>query len=135
MAKRNGITVRGTSNNRVSGSAEARRRRKVWLVETYRADVDIPSDPAHQAALLPVDGVPLGQGTPACRCYRCGDLLTVATVTADRIVPGCVKTKKYPKGGTYVRENLRPSCQNCASLTGGLLRAAAAKAAHKKRSK
>lgn len=52
----------------------------------------------------------------ACRCYRCGTLLTVDTVTVDRIKPGC-------KGGTYRRDNIRPACGPCNSETGGGLRA------------
>ncbi|GAA4680285.1 HNH endonuclease signature motif containing protein [Nocardioides nanhaiensis] len=83
------------------GSAEDRRRRRAWLVATYRADVDV----------MPVWGdgyvrVARGTGEPACRCFRCGDLLTVATVTVDRIVPGC-------QGGTYRRTNIRPACSKC----------------------
>jgi hypothetical protein len=38
------------------------------------------------------DGVlaaPLGQGDPACRCYRCGRLLVLEVLTVDRILPGC----------------------------------------------
>lgn len=50
----------------------------------------------------------------ACRCYRCGTLLTVDSVTVDRIVPGC-------KGGTYRRSNIRPACGHCNSETGGHL--------------
>lgn len=56
---------------------------------------------------------------PCTRCYRCGDLLTFETMTVDRIVPGCKKTAKYPRGGTYVRENIRPACMGCNSETGG----------------
>jgi hypothetical protein len=59
---------------------------------------------------------------PACRCYRCGKLLTVDTVTVDRIVPGCVKTAMFPNGGTYVRHNIRPACGDCNSKTGGATR-------------
>ena len=44
----------------------------------------------------------------------CGKLLTVDTVTVDRVVPGC-------KGGTYRKNNIRPSCQKCASITGAHL--------------
>jgi hypothetical protein len=42
-------------------------------------------------------------------------LLTVDTVTVDRIIPGC-------KGGTYRRNNIRPACAKCNSTTGGGLR-------------
>lgn len=89
---------RGTTNTNVRGNTRNRRARRKWLVATYRADVDL-------------------NGQPACRCYRCGDLLTEDTVTADRIQPGC-------EGGTYARENTRPACAGCNSLTGGVLGAA-----------
>lgn len=105
-------TTRGTSNTNARGSSENRRRRRAWLVETYRADVDA----------VVIDGTQMGAtahgapyGVPACRCYRCGVLLTVDTVTVDRIVPGC-------KGGTYRRDNIRPACGPCNSETGGGLR-------------
>lgn len=58
---------------------------------------------------------------PCVRCYRCGGILTFETMTVDRIVPGCKKTAKYPKGGTYSRENIRPACGKCNSDTGGRL--------------
>jgi hypothetical protein len=64
--------------------------------------------------------VNIGDGEPACRCYRCGKLLTVDTVTADRIKPGC-------QGGTYRRENLRPACLSCNSITGATTRRRAGK--------
>lgn len=80
-------------------------------MQTYRADVDV--DP------IRVGDTPswceLGSGIPACRCYRCAALLTVDTVTSDRIVPGC-------QGGTYRRNNIRPACGGCNSETGGALR-------------
>lgn len=98
----------GTVNGGDRGSSYARRTRKRWLVETFRADVD----------LLVLDGVPIsgypverGRGAPACRCYRCGTLLTADTVSPDRIKPGV-------EGGTYRRDNLRPSCLPCQYTTG-----------------
>jgi 5-methylcytosine-specific restriction endonuclease McrA len=86
----------------------------VWLVETFRADVDVltccyPGGDVHLLIL------PLGRGVAACRCYRCGCLLTVATVTVDRIVPRC-------QGGTYRHTNIRPACGSCNSETGGRTR-------------
>ncbi len=102
---------RGTSNKNVSGNSEDRRRRREWLVATFRADVDAgPVWPGYG-----VEPVPLGQGVKACRCYRCGVLLTVATVTVDRVIPGC-------QGGTYRRNNIRPACGPCNSKTGSGLR-------------
>jgi hypothetical protein len=89
------LARRGTTNRNVRGNSRDRLSRRNWLVDTFRADRD-------------------HHGEPACRCYRCGKLLTVRDVTVDRIVPGC-------RGGTYRRNNIRPSCQACASATGGLL--------------
>jgi 5-methylcytosine-specific restriction endonuclease McrA len=83
------------------GSAESRRRRRQWLLDTFRADIDV---------IVMTSGLlwrmPLGEGQPACRCFRCGALLTLETLTVDRIVPGC-------KGGTYRRGNIRPACIKC----------------------
>ena len=105
---------RGTTNGAVRGSSTDRRRRREWLVSTWRADVDVlVVELFHGPVFVPV---PIGSvgALPACRCYRCGRLLTEATVTVDRVVPGC-------RGGTYRRENIRPSCQACASHTGAVL--------------
>lgn len=104
---------RGTTNRNDRGSSEDRRRRREWLVNVFRADVDVQTvygrlDPGRGATLL-------GNGEPACRCYRCGKLLTVDTVTVDRIIPGC-------QGGTYRRNNIRPACGTCNSETGGAQR-------------
>ena len=106
------VTRRGTTNGNARGGSDDRRRRREWLVQTFRADADVivvPLEPPVTTATL------VGMGEPACRCYRCGVLLTVNTVTADRIKPGC-------QGGTYRRENLRPACQHCNSLTGATTR-------------
>ncbi len=125
MSIRNGVTVRGTSNGNERGSAETRRRRKQWLVETYRSDVQFlrvtwPDGEVstHTTAWVTVgDFASIARAVEAvatCRCYRCGDLLTAETVTVDRIIPGC-------KGGTYRRDNIRPACGPCNSETGGAL--------------
>lgn len=90
------MSRRGPSNRNARGGSKDRRRRKAWLVETYRANVDV-------------------NGEMACRCYRCGVLLTVETVTVDRIKPAV-------KGGTYRRENCRPACSPCNSETGNYVR-------------
>lgn len=117
------MTVRrGTSNSNQRGSAESRRRRREWLVETYRANVDAPRPrdnrpPRNEReadAFFYLVSVPFGTGIFACRCYRCGELLTADTLTVDRIIPGC-------KGGTYKRSNIRPACEFCNSSTGGSL--------------
>lgn len=47
---------RGTSNGNERGSAEARRRRRRWLLKTFASDV---------VSVI-----------STCRCYRCGCLLT-----------------------------------------------------------
>lgn len=106
------VSRRGTSNGNVSGNSEGRRRRKLYLVMTYRADVDLPTPSS--SIMFPPPDVPLGGGVPACRCYRCGKLLTVETVTVDRIIPGCL-------GGTYRRNNIRPACAYDNQSTGGKL--------------
>lgn len=102
------------------GNVTDRQRRRQWLLETYRADVDVFNESGwDRRTIQERDGtrtVPLGEGVPACRCYRCGKLLAIDTLTVDRIVPGC-------KGGTYRRSNIRPSCGGCANKTGGDLRA------------
>lgn len=116
------MTYRGTTNRNDRGSSTTRRRRREWLVSTYRADVDAVTSPDGMIVLGEWRGVgevvtPGLIVTPACRCYRCGELLTVDTVTADRIKPGC-------EGGTYARANIRPACGGCNSATGGALGAA-----------
>lgn len=151
--------MRSTTSKDSQGSAEDVRRRKVWLVDTYRADVDLlltidldastPDDlavieqPATPANVANAElSVMLGSGlvvfyvAPAARCYRCGCLVRArldlpehglrisSTITPDRIVPGCVKTTRYPKGGTYAHENIRPACLPCNTSTGGALGAA-----------
>jgi hypothetical protein len=106
---------RGTTNGNARGGSDDRRRRREWLIETYRADYDL----AVIEGLEFAGGLAVLPGTegsrPACRCYRCGALLTSETVTVDRIVPGC-------QGGTYRRGNIRPACGPCNSETGGRTR-------------
>ena len=97
--------MRGTTNRNARGSSYARAQRRRWLVDTFRADRRARVRLGLNVTLL-VD---------ACRCYRCGCLLTVDTVTVDRIVPGC-------QGGTYRRTNIRPACARCNSVTGGATR-------------
>lgn len=78
---------RGTTNGNHRGNTKDRARRKAYLLRAYASDV-----PGH------------------CRCYRCGTLLSAATITVDRIVPGA-------RGGKYVRNNIRPACGKCNSAT------------------
>lgn len=54
-----------------------------------------------------------GDGATA-PCWRCEVVLTDETITVDRIVPGA-------EGGTYRRDNIRPACAPCNSLTGATL--------------
>ena len=113
-------TRRGTSNGNSAGSAEDRRRRRKWLLETYAADMAIVV-PARfkveliisvkRAEMYRQDGDTVHM---CCRCYRCGKLLTLETLTVDRIIPGC-------EGGRYVRTNIRPACSDCNEETGGAL--------------
>ncbi len=100
------MTTRGTTNGNARGGSEDRRRRREWLVSTFRADVDVA---------VTLFGIQASTWQAACRCYRCGKLLTVDTVTVDRIIPGC-------QGGTYRRSNIRPACSECNSITGGKVR-------------
>ncbi len=81
------MSERGTTNRNSRGSSEDRRRRRAWLVATFG------------------DGVTV-------TCSFCPVVLTVDTVSADRIVPGC-------DGGTYARGNIRPACAPCQSRIGG----------------
>lgn len=122
---------RGTSNRDDRGNTEDRRRRREYLVNTYRADAQAVQvenygvvwnwlgageDPEQR--LTSVRACNPGRRVwlePACRCYRCGRLLTVDTVTVDRIVPGA-------HGGTYTRLNCRPACGPCNSETGATVR-------------
>ena len=86
--------TRGTSNGNAAGSAEDRRRRRQWLLDTWG------------------DGV-----TAVCELgeTECIGVVDIVTLTVDRIVPGC-------KGGTYRRSNIRPACGPCNSRHGGALR-------------
>jgi hypothetical protein len=115
--------TQGTVNGGDRGNTRDRRRRREWLVENFRADVDA-------SVARGTDGIPFdvqlynerltGCGyrrEPACRCYRCGTLLTVDTVSPDRIIPGC-------QGGTYRRNNIRPACLRCQSVTGNEIKRA-----------
>jgi 5-methylcytosine-specific restriction endonuclease McrA len=81
--------MRGTSNSNKRGNTKDRASRKAWLLRSFESD----------------------QGPGTCRCYRCGTVLSSATVTVDRIVPGA-------RGGTYRRNNIRPACAFCNSSTG-----------------
>jgi hypothetical protein len=84
-------------------------------VATYRADRDVIVVDLYHGP-FPVEVLTGTEGAqPACRCYRCGVLLTCETVTVDRIRPGC-------QGGTYARPNIRPACGTCNASTGATVR-------------
>lgn len=82
--------MRGTSNSSARGSAEDRRRRKQWLLDTF------------------------GDGTVALCSFVCGTELTFDTITVDRYPIAGID------GGTYVRKNIRPACGFCNSKYGSL---------------
>lgn len=119
-------TTRGTSNSNDRGSAEQRRRRKGWLIQTYAADralirvlyqdgrVEVEDFVLTPEQQMEFPSVAEAEYVPTARCYRCGRLLWFETLTVDRIIPGC-------KGGKYVRTNIRPACGLCNSETGGPL--------------
>jgi 5-methylcytosine-specific restriction endonuclease McrA len=86
---------RGTSNGNARGNSTDRARRRAYLLQAFQSN----------------------KGPGTCRCYRCGRVLDVLSVTVDRITPGC-------HGGRYVRNNIRPACERCNSETGGATRSA-----------
>ena len=104
------------------GNVTDRHRRKEWLLKTYAADmVLILVQGFHSPHAVPRTAIPVYEAAgdsiiECCRCYRCGKLLTLEALTVDRIVPGC-------RGGTYRRNNIRPSCSDCANKQGGQLSA------------
>lgn len=103
------------------GNVTDRQRRKLYLLETYAADMAIAWIGLETSVAIQLSAIPIYEADGdlverCCRCYRCGKLLTLATLTVDRIKPGC-------KGGTYRRDNIRPSCSECANKQGGQLSA------------
>lgn len=113
------------------GNNAARKARKQYLIEHYRANTDVVRVEYADGTVVnevPVVGIDewidevvrcsfvvSALRMPACRCYRCGCLLTVETVTVDRRIPGA-------EGGSYFdRMNLRPACSFDNSSTGGFL--------------
>ncbi|MGH3475336.1 MAG: HNH endonuclease [Nocardioidaceae bacterium] len=93
---------RSRSNRNERGGTPARRARRAWLMETFRADMDLAPDWETSDVVY----VKCGEGIPLVRCYRCGDLMSEKEMTIDRIIPG-------HKGGTYRRNNIRPACGPC----------------------
>lgn len=83
------VVSRGSSNGNQRGNSYQRARRRQFLVDKFG------------------DGVKV-------KCVHCGMMLTVETVTSDRIIPGAL-------GGTYRRDNIQPSCARDNSSLGGKL--------------
>jgi hypothetical protein len=88
---------RGTTNRNDRGSAEDRRRRKRWLLDTF------------------------GDGETA-PCYRCAALLTFWTITVDRIIPG-VLGGRYVRGN--IRPACAPCNSETGGALSGLAKAVA----------
>lgn len=128
--------ARGTSNGNERGSSVVRKERKAWLLEQYAADrplikvtwavtgeTTVDSYVVGVEALLAYEGVLEAEEVPTARCYQCGALLWMETITVDRIKPGVFGGKyRTPKMDT--REgvtNVRPACALHNSSTGGAL--------------
>lgn len=116
------VARRGTTNTNARGNNTTRKRRREAMVRNWRADVDVAPSVHLDGKLAAEDWngdlypVPLGEGVPACRCWRCPKLLTADTVTIDRWpVPGI-------DGGKYTATNTRPACGNCNQTTGATVR-------------
>jgi hypothetical protein len=70
------------------------------LIENWRADRDVVLIALRDGQHLAVDVNPGTEGAqPACRCYRCGTLLTADTVKVSRVRPGAGQ--------------IRPACEAC----------------------
>ena len=130
-----GQRARGSSNGNDRCNVEQRRKRRAWLLETYAADVtlvrvewedgEVLYDHREgvewwksQINILPLSNMPdviSVEEVPTARCYRCGELLHDGTITVDRIHPKA-------HGGAYTRDNVRPTCGSCNSITGGRVR-------------
>lgn len=114
---------RGTSNGNDRGNSVTRQRRRAWLLETYAADrpllrvtstdgtVTVDVWAVSIERLLEYPSVAQVDVLPTARCYRCGALVHDGTLSVDRIRPG----------GPYSRDNIRPACDDCNSVTGGHL--------------
>ena len=88
------MSARGTTNRNDRGNAASRRARKMWLLSAAAG---------------------FGAHGTTVQCYRCDKPLTLETVTVDRRLAGIL-------GGTYRRDNIRPACITCNSVTGTELR-------------
>ena len=123
-------TPRGTSNSNVRGNTAARAARRAWLMKTYESNVpelvrcyrcciflynpdgvNISSSASPNDKKLALFEVPAEGLTGGHR------MILASPLTIDRIIPGAL-------GGTYAKTNIRPSCQECATITGNALKAA-----------
>lgn len=84
---------RQVSNGNVSGNSKARAARRRWLLSSH------------------------GDGTTASCAFGCGTMLV-----DDNTAPNHIWVDRYPipgrDGGTYRRDNIRPSCSNCQTREG-----------------
>ena len=83
------VSRRPRSGGDGRGSATARRARKVRMLADF----------------------PPFRQVDACSCVYCGVMLSLATIEADRIIPGSA-------GGTYRYDNLVPACRTCNASRG-----------------
>ncbi len=110
--------ARGTTNKNARGNSHDRRARKAWIMREWRARElrsfvtptmmeDGTRGIAYSMLSVPLPG--------KVRCYACGTILDVESVTIDRVNPGA-------KGGKYTRCNTRPACATCNSAAGATIR-------------
>lgn len=72
-----------------------------WLVEAYRADRDVVVVTTSAGPVVVAVEPGTEGGELACRCYRCGVLVTAGTVMAN-----------------WSGSNIRPACQACDATEG-----------------
>jgi hypothetical protein len=87
--------TRGTTNRNARGGTDARRRRKLWLLAQPQFGGD------GESALCQI-------GRPGC----------VGRVTFETVWVDCYPVMRRD-GGTYRRDNIRPSCGPCNMGHGG----------------
>lgn len=79
------------------GNTYDRTERKLWLIGARGSSKYGPA--------------PFGGDGTKVDCVHCNAALTMATLEADRILPGS-------KGGTYRWNNVQPSCRTCNASRG-----------------
>jgi 5-methylcytosine-specific restriction endonuclease McrA len=85
------------SNGGDRGNSYDRRERKLWLIGAKSS--------------VKYGQAPFGGDGCHVDCVHCGKPLTIAELTADRILPGSM-------GGTYRWDNVQPSCLPCNASRG-----------------